>query len=213
MRNPATPVTAVAAEFYNIAPVIRPSSRALTETTSPCGHLENIMALENLDKLFLDELKDVYNAEKQILTALPKMARAAESSGLAEAFTSHLTETEGHVSRLEQIFEMLGQPARGKKCKGMEGLLAEGKEILEEEGDASVIDAALISAAQRVEHYEMAAYGCLRSYAELLGHAQAVTLLDQTLAEEEAADQKLTELADQGINEAALAAGRGSEKK
>ncbi len=167
------------------------------------------MPLDSLNSLFIEELKDIYNAEKQIVTALPKMAKAASSPDLAQAFTNHLEESKGHVARLEQIFQSLDLPARGKKCKGMEGLLEEGKEILEEKGDGdeSVLDAALISAAQRVEHYEMAAYGCLRSYAELLGHNDIVRLLEQTLQEEEAADDTLTELADGGINEAALAAG------
>ncbi len=170
------------------------------------------MSLNSLNALFLNELKDVLNAEKQILTALPKMAKAAESQELATAFTDHLEETEGHVARLEQIFGLLNETARGKKCKGMEGLLEEGKEILEEEGEGSVIDAALISAAQRVEHYEIAAYGCLRSYAQLLGLDQAVALLEQTLSEEEAADEKLSDLADGGINESALAAGQGAQR-
>jgi len=172
------------------------------------------MPLDSLNSLFIEELKDIYNAEKQIVTALPKMAKAASSPDLAQAFTNHLEESKGHVARLEQIFQSLALPARGKKCKGMEGLLEEGKEILEEksDGDESVLDAALISAAQRVEHYEMAAYGCLRSYAELLGHNDIVRLLEQTLQEEEAADDTLTELADGGINEAALAAGQTSEQ-
>lgn len=171
------------------------------------------MSLDNLSALFLNELKDVYNAEKQILTALPRMAKAAESPELADAFTWHRKETEGHVARLEQIFQQIGQTARGKKCKGMEGLLEEGKEILEEDGNASVIDAALISAAQRVEHYEMAAYGCLRTYADLLGYTEAVGLLEQTLAEEEAADKKLTDLGEGGINAAAVAAGGEEEEE
>ena len=170
------------------------------------------MSLDNLSNLFLNELKDVYNAEKQIVTALPRMAKAASSPDLAEAFAAHLAETHGHVQRLERIFESLGQTARGKKCKGMEGLLEEGKEILEEEGEDSVIDAALISAAQRVEHYEMAAYGCLKAYAELLGYSDAVKLLNQTLEEEEAADEKLSTLADGGINSAALSAGQEDAK-
>jgi ferritin-like metal-binding protein YciE len=170
------------------------------------------MALDSLNALFLNELKDVLNAEKQLVTALPKMAKAAESPDLATAFTKHLQETEGHVARLEQIFAMLDEPARGKKCKGMEGLLEEGKEILEEEGEGSVIDAALISAAQRVEHYEIAAYGGLRSFAKLLGQDKAVKLLEQTLAEEEAADKKLSTLAEGGINAAALEAGQDAEQ-
>jgi ferritin-like metal-binding protein YciE len=171
------------------------------------------MSLESLDSLFLNELKDVYNAEKQILKALPRMAKAASANALRDAFTKHLRETEGHVRRLEQIFKLLDQAPRGKKCKGMEGLLEEGKEIMEEEGAPEVIDAALISAAQRVEHYEMAAYGCLRTYAQLLGHEDAAELLQQTLGEEEAADEKLTELGEGGINQAAVAAtGVGEEE-
>ena len=165
------------------------------------------MALESLQDLFINELKDVYNAEKQIVTALPRMAKAATAPELQEAFTKHLRETRGQVRRLEQIFKSLGLPARGKKCKGMEGLLEEGKEILEEEGAAEVIDAALISAAQRVEHYEIAAYGCLRTYAQLLGHDDADKLLEQTLEEEEATDMALSALGEGGINQAAVAAG------
>jgi ferritin-like metal-binding protein YciE len=165
------------------------------------------MSLDSLDKLFLEELKDVYNAEKQIVRALPRMAKTAESQELRQAFTQHLKETQGHVERLERIFKDLDQPVRGKKCKGMEGLLEEGKEIMEEEGEGAVIDAALIAAAQRVEHYEMAAYGCLRAYAQLLGHSDAERLLQQTLNEEEAADQKLTQIGESSVNQAAAAIG------
>jgi ferritin-like metal-binding protein YciE len=169
------------------------------------------MALDSMQDLFLNELKDVLNAEKQILTALPKMAKATSSPELEQAFTKHLRETENHVRRLEQIFKSLGQTARGKKCKGMEGLIEEGKEIMEEDGAEEVIDAALISAAQRVEHYEIAAYGCLRTYAQLLGYEEADRLLAQTLQEEEATDKALTALGEGGINQAAFAAG-GSEE-
>ena len=171
------------------------------------------MSLESLDTLFLNELKDVYNAEKQILKALPRMAKAATDDALRQAFTKHLRETEGQVKRLERIFKSLGQAPRGKKCKGMEGLIEEGKEIMEEEGAPEVIDAALISAAQRVEHYEMAAYGCLRTYAQLLGHDDAVELLQQTLAEEEATDEALTALGEGGINQAAVAANGMEEEE
>ena len=171
------------------------------------------MPLESLDGLFLNELKDVYNAEKLILRALPRMAKAANADALRDAFTRHLRETEGHVQRLEQIFGSLGQAARGKKCKGMEGIIEEGKEILEEDGAPEVIDAALIAAAQRVEHYEIAAYGCLRTYAQLLGYDDAARLLQQTLREEEAADKKLTELGEGGINQAAVAAGGMEEEE
>lgn len=171
------------------------------------------MSLDSLDSLFLDELKDIYNAEKQILRALPRMAKAAESPELQQAFQKHLRETEGQVQRLERIFKDLGQTARGKKCKGMEGLLEEGKEMMEEDGEGPVIDAALISAAQKVEHYEIAAYGCLRTYAQLLGYNQAARLLEQNLAEEEAADKKLTQLGEGGINESAVAVGEESEEE
>jgi len=171
------------------------------------------MSLDSLEKLFIEELKDVYNAEKQILRALPRMAKTAESPDLRQAFTKHLRETEGQVKRLERIFQELGHAPRGKKCKGMEGLLEEGKEILEEDGEPAVIDAALISAAQRVEHYEIAAYGCLRTYAQLLGYSTAEQLLQQTLAEEEAADQKLSQLGESGINQAAAVAGAGMEEE
>jgi ferritin-like metal-binding protein YciE len=168
------------------------------------------MALKTLQDLFVDELKDVYSAEKQILKALPTMAKAAASPDLRRAFETHRQQTEGQVARLDNIFEQLGESPRGKKCKGMEGLLAEGTEMMEEEGEQAVIDAGLIAAAQRVEHYEMAAYGCLQSYATLLGHAKAATLLEETLQEEEAADQLLSELADGGVNEAALSASADS---
>ena len=169
------------------------------------------MPLDSLQDLFLNELKDVYNAEKQLIRALPRMAKAAQSPELQQALTKHLKETEGHAKRLEQIFAELGHAARGKKCKGMEGLIEEGKEIMEEEGEPEVIDAALISAAQRVEHYEIAAYGCLRTYAQLLGLNQADQLLQQTLEEEEAADRTLTEIGEGGVNQAAVAVGAEDE--
>jgi ferritin-like metal-binding protein YciE len=171
------------------------------------------MSLDSLEKLFLEELKDVYNAEKQLLRALPRMAKAAESPELQQAFTKHTKETEGQVQRLERVFQELGQSARGKTCKGMQGLIEEGKEVMEKEGEGPVIDAALIASAQRVEHYEIAAYGCLHTYAQLLGLSQAVELLQQTLEEEEATDRILTQLGEGGINEAAAAAGVGAEEE
>jgi ferritin-like metal-binding protein YciE len=171
------------------------------------------MSLDSLEKLFIDELRDIYNAEKQITRALPRMAKAAESPELQQAFTKHLKETEGQIKRLEQVFQELGQAVRGKKCKGMEGLIEEGKEKLEEEGEPQVVDAALIASAQKVEHYEIAAYGCLRTYAELLGYTQAAQLLQQTLQEEEATDKKLTELGESGINEAAAMAGEEEDEE
>jgi ferritin-like metal-binding protein YciE len=145
------------------------------------------MSLDSLQALFIEEVKDIYNGEKQILKALPRMAKAAESAELKQAFTKHLKETEGQVARLERILQDLGQAVRGKQCKGMAGIIEEGKEKLEEEGEGSVLDAALIAAAQKVEHYEIATYGCLRTYAQLLGHSEAARLLEQTLAEEEGA--------------------------
>jgi ferritin-like metal-binding protein YciE len=169
------------------------------------------MSLDSLDKLFLEELKDIYNAEKQLLRALPRMAKAAESPELQQAFNKHTKETEGQVQRLERVFQELGQSARGKTCKGMQGLIEEGKEIMEKEGEGPVIDAALIASAQKVEHYEIAAYGCLRTYAQLLGLEQAVQLLQQTLEEEEATDKILNQLAESGINEAAASVGVGAE--
>ena len=170
------------------------------------------MSLDSLEKLFIEELRDIYNAEKQLTRALPRMAKAAESPELQQAFSTHLKETEGQIKRLERIFGELGQAVRGKKCKGMEGLIEEGKEKMEEEGEAPVLDAALIASAQKVEHYEIAAYGCLRTYAELLGMEQVVQLLQQTLEEEEATDKILTQLGESGINEAAAAVGGGEEE-
>jgi ferritin-like metal-binding protein YciE len=149
------------------------------------------MSMETMDELLLDELKDLYSAEKQITKALPKMAKAAESPELKEAFESHLEETKGHVERLDQIFEMLGKTPRGKTCRGMQGLIEEGSEILEEADKGPVRDAALISAAQRVEHYEMAGYGSVREYAKMLGQKEIASLLEETLEEEKAADKKL----------------------
>jgi ferritin-like metal-binding protein YciE len=151
--------------------------------------------MESLQELYITELKDLYSAEKQILKALPKMAKAANSDELCQGFEAHLEETEKQVERLEQIFEELGVSPRGKKCVGMEGLLEEGKELMEEDVDPEVLDAGLIAAAQHVEHYEMAGYGCVRTYAELLGFKNAAKLLQQTLDEEGATDKKLTELA------------------
>jgi ferritin-like metal-binding protein YciE len=174
---------------------------------------EPVMSLDSLESLFIEELRDIYNGEKQLVKALPKMAKAAESPDLEQAFTKHLRETEGHVRRLEQIFRDLGQAVRGKQCKGIAGIVEEGKEKLQEDGEAPVIDAALIAAAQKVEHYEIATYGCLRTYAQLLGHDQAASLLQETLSEEEAADKKLTQLGEGGINEAAVAVGEESEEE
>jgi ferritin-like metal-binding protein YciE len=163
------------------------------------------MSVTNFEELLISELKDIYSAEKQITKALPKMAKASTSPELRAAFESHLEETNGHIERLDQIFETLGKSGRGKVCHGMQGVLEEGAEVLEDTEKGDVRDAALISAAQRVEHYEMAAYGCVREYANLLGKKDIVALLEATLKEEEAADQKLTTIAKQ-VNSVALKA-------
>lgn len=152
------------------------------------------MSVDTIEKLFVAELKDLYSAENQITKALPKMAKAASSSELRSAFETHLKETEGQIERLDQVFEILGTSPRGKTCAGMKGVLEEGSEMLTETEEGDVRDEALISAAQRVEHYEMAAYGTVRSYAERLGKSQVVKLLEKTLEEEKAADQKLTDI-------------------
>jgi ferritin-like metal-binding protein YciE len=159
--------------------------------------------ISTLEDLFLDEIRDLYDAEKQLVKALPKMAKAATSEELKEAFTSHLEETQGHVTRLEQVFEALGQKPRAKKCAAMAGLVTEGQEIIESIEESSVRDAGLIAAAQKVEHYEMAGYGSARTHAELLGHEDAVELLEATLGEEKAADEKLNDIAQSSVNEEA----------
>lgn len=164
------------------------------------------MEMESLKELFVDELKDLYSAENQILKALPKMIKKATSPDLKRGFAKHLKETEGHVERLEKIFQELDESPRGKKCKGMEGIIADGKELMEEDADPEVMDAGLIGAAQHVEHYEMAGYGCVRTYAELLGLNNIAKLLQKTLDEEKATDEKLTELAGNINVEAAEAA-------
>jgi ferritin-like metal-binding protein YciE len=168
------------------------------------------MEHNELKELYVDELRDIYNAENQLVKALPKMAKAATSADLRAGFEQHLEQTKGHVQRLEQIFNALGEKASGKKCKGMEGLIEEGKEMIEEDlGEAK--DAGLISAAQRVEHYEIAAYGCVRTYARILGEEEAASLLEKTLQEEKETDQKLTELAEDINVAAAGAEGEGEE--
>jgi ferritin-like metal-binding protein YciE len=165
------------------------------------------MKLNNLRKLYIEELRDLYSAENQLLKALPKMAKGAVSTELKQAFENHLEETEGHVERLEEIFEDLEESPKGKTCQAMKGLVEEGSEILEEEGDESVLDAGIIAAAQKVEHYEIASYGTVRTFAELLGEKEAAKLLQETLDEEGAADEKLNELAEDIVNPEALLGG------
>jgi ferritin-like metal-binding protein YciE len=153
------------------------------------------MSVDTIEKLFIAELKDLYSAENQITKALPKMVKAATSSDLKKAFESHLRETEGQIERLVEICNILGTNPKGKSCEGMKGVLSEGSSMLQEVEEGDVRDAALISAAQRVEHYEMAAYGAVRTYAQILGQSEAAKLLEETLEEEKAADQKLTSIA------------------
>ena len=163
------------------------------------------MTVDSIEKLFTEELKDLYSAENQITKALPKMVTAATSKDLKKAFESHLRETEGQIERLVQICNILGTSPKGKSCEGMKGVLDEGASMLHDAAEGDVRDAALISAAQRVEHYEMAAYGCAREYAKILGQNDVAALLDRTLAEEKAADEKLGSIASQ-VNSAALKA-------
>lgn len=158
------------------------------------------MADKDLSDLFLDTLKDIYYAEKQIYKALPKMAKAATSDQLRVAFDNHHTETEGQIDRLEQIFEELGKTARGKKCDAIEGILDEGKEIMEEYAGTPALDPGLLAAAQAVEHYEISRYGTLKTWAATLGHKDAVKLIDQTLAEEKKTDDALSKLAISAVN-------------
>ena len=153
-----------------------------------------------LQDLYIAELKDLYSAENQILKALPKMIKAASSPELQQGFEEHLEQTRGHVQRLEEIFEKLDQNPKGKKCKGLEGIVEEAKETMEEIEDPAVLDAALIAGAQKVEHYEMASYGCVRTWARQLGDEEAANLLQQTLDEEAETDKKLTQLAESMVN-------------
>ena len=166
------------------------------------------MPKESLQTLYVNELRDLYSAETQLVKALPKMAKGASNNQLRQAFEEHLRETSEHVSRLELIFDQLGEKASGKKCVGMEGLVKEGAETMREDYGDEVMDAAIIGAAQRVEHYEMAAYGTARAFAELLEENEHVSLLEQTLEEEKAADQKLTQLSEE-INPKAAQAEEG----
>ena len=164
--------------------------------------------LSSLDDLLVHELQDIYHAEGQILKALPRMTKAATNQDLKAAFEEHRVETEGQVKRLEQVFKLLGHPVKGKKCEGMAGLIEEGTTVMEEDADPAVMDAALIAAAQKIEHYEIASYGCVCTYAEMLGFDEAHELLGQNLDEEENTDEKLTALAETVIN---IEAEEGSE--
>ena len=164
-----------------------------------------------LHDAFLDELRDAYAAEKQLLKALPKMAKKATSEDLTAAFETHLEETRGHVDKLEQVFDALGEKVRGKHCDGIAGIIEEGNNVMQENFDEATMDACLIAGGQRAEHYEMAAYGTLIAWAEVMGHTEAVDLLQQTLDEEKAADEKLSALAEAGINQNAADAADAEE--
>jgi ferritin-like metal-binding protein YciE len=164
------------------------------------------MTVKSVNDLLLDELRDIYHAEKQLVKALPKMAKKAKSDELRQAFEHHLEETKGQVDRLEQVFEQLNARSSGKRCEAMEGLVEEAKEMMEEIITPEVLDAAMIAAAQKVEHYEIASYGSVQALAEALGHKEAARLLEQTLEEEKKADQKLNQIALSGVNQSALKA-------
>lgn len=195
-------------EVKNVGPISAnerlPILRQNTATTMKSKSTTDAADTE-LQSLFVDQLRDILWAEKQLVKALPKMAKAASNPKLAQAFKDHLKETETHVQRVSEILTSLGLAARAKKCPAMEGLLEEADEMAEEYADSSAIDAALIAAAQKVEHYEIATYGTLRAFAQCLGHTQAEELLSATLSEESAADELLTTIATSKANEAANA--------
>jgi len=166
-----------------------------------------------LKKILIDELRDIYHAEKQLVKALPKMAKAASSADLRAALEQHLDETEEHVNRLEQAFDLLEQPAKAKPCAGMAGIIEEGSDVIREEEKGPTLDAAIIAGGQRAEHYEMAAYGSVIAWAKTLGHDDVATLLHETLEEEKAADEKLNELAEGGINAEAASESEAEEEE
>jgi ferritin-like metal-binding protein YciE len=177
----------------------------MDDATWPCDQIDSyerkaMSKLKSLQELYTHQLKDLYSAENQILKALPRMIQATSSADLQNAFEDHLQRTEEHVRRLERVAELAGKSLKGQKCKGMEGLIKEGQELLKKDAEPMVLDAALIAAAQRIEHYEIAGYGTLRAYAQLLGNRAEAELLQQTLDEEGEADKRLSVLADSGIN-------------
>ena len=169
------------------------------------------MQMDSMEKLYVDQLRDIYDAENQLVRALPKMAKAATSGELRTAFEGHLEKTRGHVRRLDEIFRTLGHPSKGKSCKAMVGLIEEGEEMVKSDSEPSVKDAGLIAAAQKVEHYEIASYGTLRTFAEFRGDRQAAQSLQETLDEEYEADKTLTQVAESHIN--VQAAERGPERR
>jgi ferritin-like metal-binding protein YciE len=174
------------------------------EITKTTNRKKENMSLNTLEKLYVSELRDLYSAENQLLKALPKMAKGASSPELKDAFEKHLKQTKGHVERLEQLFKQLDESPKGKTCHGMKGLIEEGSEILKEDGEDSVLDAGLIVAAQKVEHYEIASYGSVRTFANLLGKNEAARLLQSTLEEESEANEVLNQLAEGIVNPEAM---------
>jgi ferritin-like metal-binding protein YciE len=168
-------------------------------------------SMESLEDLLQDELKDIYDAEKQLTKALPKLAKKASNEELRQAIEQHLQETQGHMERLEQVFEMLGVPARGKKCEGMQHLISEGNDMIGDAEEEGTRDAVMIAGAQKVEHYEIAAYGTLRTWANLLGNKDAASIFEEILEEEKAADAKLTQIAESFVNEEAASEGGEQE--
>jgi ferritin-like metal-binding protein YciE len=170
-------------------------------------------SMDSLEDLLHDEIKDMYDAEKQLTKALPKLAKKASNEELREAFEAHLGETQGHIDRLEQIFQLLEMPARGKKCEGMQHLIAEGNEMIAECEDDDTRDAVMIAAAQKAEHYEIASYGTIRTWAAMLGRQDVAAILEESLEEEKAADQKLTSIAESFVNAAAARADDREEEE
>jgi len=171
-----------------------------TKTSTGPKKVDKAGLSSKLQKLFEESLKDIYWAEKALLKAIPKMSKNATSEELKEALDGHLEETKGHVERLEQVFQIIGKPAAAKKCEAMAGLIKEAEEIMEESEEGVMRDAGIIAAGQKVEHYEMATYGTLRTFAQVLGWDEAASILEETLGEEKAADEKLTEVAESAIN-------------
>lgn len=188
----------VAKPLYALLLKCRPQETTITNT------LKGKMKLDTIEKLYISELRDLYSAENQLLKALPKMAKAASSQELKDSFEKHLKQTKGHVDRLEQIFQQLNESPKGKTCHGMKGLIEEGSEILKEDGEDSVLDAGIIVAAQKVEHYEIASYGSVRTFANLLGKDDAAGLLQSTLDEESETNEILNRLAETVVNPEAL---------
>jgi len=171
------------------------------------------MSIKTMDDLFLEEIKDLYDAEKQLVKGLAKLAKASSSDELREAFEEHLEQTRGHVAKLEQVFGSLDEKVRGKHCEGIAGIIKEAQSIMGEDFDDQTMDASLIAAGQRSEHYEMAAYGTLAAWAKVMGHSEAADLLDEILEEEKAADEKLSALAESGINQQAASAAQGDAEE